>query len=93
MYTAAMNVDTACPVINGGTGVQTAIKDVLAEIVRKLPGADTPVFSGNTRPGDPEHYLADVSNARKWGWSTHYELRDGIVEYVEWFKKGAVETA
>lgn len=93
MYTAAMNVDTACSVVNGGTGVQTTIEDLLAEIVRNLPGTDTPVFSGAIRTGDPEHYLADVSIARKWGWETQYELRDGIVEYVKWFRKGAAEIA
>ena len=92
LYIAATNASTRCPVVNGGSGSQTAIKDVLIEIVKNLNSPQMPVFSGNTRKGDPDHYLADINKALEWGWETEYRLRDGIAEYVDWFRRGAAET-
>jgi UDP-glucose 4-epimerase len=87
LYTAATNADTQCPVINGGSGVQTTIADILVAIEKNLPGAAAPVFSGDIRVGDPVHYQADVTKARSWGWKPRYNLPDGISEYVRWFRK------
>lgn len=92
LYIAATKANTTCPVVNGGSGSHTAIKDVLIEIVKNLNSPETPVFLGSTRKGDPDHYLADINKALEWGWEAEYRLRDGIAEYVEWFRKNAIET-
>ena len=56
------------PVVNGGTGVSPSIRAVLEELFLGLGIQEKLMFSGIVRAGDPMHYKADVSAARRWGW-------------------------
>ena len=39
------------------------------------------------RPGDIRHSLADISQAKKFGYVPAYELKEGLRETIEeWFK-------
>lgn len=87
---AAEHASTDCTIVNGGSGEQVTVRDLLTEIFAAFGRKDSPVFSGTKRPGDPSHYLADTSRIQKWGWKPTLDWCDGVREYVEWFKRGAL---
>lgn len=78
-----------CPVLNGGSGIGGTVRDVLIELFDSFGRSDAPQFSGAVRSGDPIHYLADISRSRDLGWQPKIGWREGVREYVEWFKKDA----
>ena len=80
---------TDCPVLNGGSGQAASVSQVLREIAGLL-GVDASVtFTGQVRKMDPVAYVADISRARALGWNPARQWRDGVGEYVHWFRSGA----
>ncbi|MGH8863142.1 MAG: NAD-dependent epimerase/dehydratase family protein [Burkholderiales bacterium] len=78
-----------CPVVNGGTGQSVPVHELLTHLFRLLGRNDEPIFSGGGRSGDPKHYLADIQAAQRWGWSPRMGWRDGVRQYLDWFRQGA----
>lgn len=76
---------TACPVVNGGTGTGTTVREVIAEILAALGRSDAPSFSGAQREGDPPVYVADTQRVDEWGWRPRVSWREGVRDYVGWF--------
>ena len=89
MVFAAQNASPNCPIVNGGVGKATSISEVVNAIVEDIGSTQIPIFSGASRPGDPLHYLANISEALAWGWIPIQNWRDNIRSYVHWFKDGA----
>ena len=85
MGRAVAHAGPDCPVVNGGAGRQIAIKEIVAEIAAALETSQPPVFTGDARKGDPDHYLADIARARAWEWQPEYPLQTGLNDYVQWF--------
>jgi len=79
-----------CPVVNGGAGQAMSVRELLTHLFRLLGRDDDPVFSGGGRDGDPKHTLADIGAAKSWGWSPRVGWREGLQQYVDWFRQGAV---
>ena len=77
------------PVANGGTGEAPAVCAVLEELFLGLGIQSQPRFTGAVRGGDPNHYRADISVARRWGWVPKVSWREGIRAYAEWFRNSA----
>jgi UDP-glucose 4-epimerase len=89
MLAAAQHASTECPVVNGGTGEATSIREVV-ELIAERIGAQVPiVFTGQARGGDPVHYQADIGGALAWGWRPKRDRRTEMQGYVDWFKAGA----
>ncbi len=82
---AAEHASPAMPIVNGGTGIGTRVRDVVAAIAREL-GAPPARFTGVTRPGDPPRYIADITRARSLGWAPRVSLERGLAEYLAWFR-------
>lgn len=80
---------TACPIVNGGSGLGVSVREILTELFNLFDIASEPTFSGLARIGDPVGYLADISLAKQWGWEPKIELKNGLSEYAHWFKSGA----
>jgi UDP-glucose 4-epimerase len=74
-------------VINGGTGKSVTVRAIIEELVQLLNCELIPEFNGQTRTGDPLHYLADISDARDWGWKPSIKLKDGLRRYVDWWQR------
>jgi UDP-glucose 4-epimerase len=89
LFLAGEHASRESPVVNGGSGTRTMIRDIVTEIFSCFQRNDHPVFTGTTREGDPEHYEADIARALSWGWKTKIERAAGINEYVTWFREGA----
>lgn len=78
------NYDDA-EVINVGTGVDIAIKD-LAEIVKDAVGWKGSIYWDSTKPDGTPRKLLDVSKIISLGWKAEIPLGAGIKNTVEWFE-------
>jgi UDP-glucose 4-epimerase len=82
---AAGKASVDCPIVNGGSGIATANKDLLLHISNAIGSSVEPKFNQQTRQGDPMHFLADITNAEAWGWKPNITLTEGVQDYVNWF--------
>lgn len=89
LWVAAQQASKSCPALNGGMGRSTSVRAALALLAGAFPGGITPRFSGAPRPGDPDHYEADMTSAHALGWRPAVELANGIEQFADWFKAGA----
>ena len=46
-------------------------------------------FSGQSREGDPEYLVADISKVTSLGLACKVAWVDGIADYVQWYKRQA----
>lgn len=74
-----------CPVVNGGAGTGTSVREALSCLFESFNGGK-PVFTGMSRAGDPPGYVADISSALAWDWQPTIAFKDGLRDYAEWFK-------
>ena len=84
---AAKHASTSAPVINGGTGQGTTIKQILTMLGRLYSPTRIPMFTGQARSGDPGHLVADTTLLHKWGFNSQMPLEQGLLQYVDWFSK------
>lgn len=75
------------PVINGGTGVATSVREIAEHLVLCWGGNKSIQFSGMARAGDPQSLVANYSLAEQFGWKPGFDWKAGIAEYVRWFKE------
>ncbi|MDD5611459.1 MAG: NAD(P)-dependent oxidoreductase [Gallionella sp.] len=87
---AAQHASADCTVVNGGSGQGVGVREILSELFAAFGSGDRPEFSGNARAGDPVNYLADISRACNWGWQPQIEWREGVHEYAQWYRGGAI---
>jgi UDP-glucose 4-epimerase len=88
LITAADHASALCPIVNGGSGEGVTVREILTELFASFERADVPAFSGVTRSGDPLGYIADISRARHWGWQPLVDWKNGLRDYVAWFRGG-----
>jgi UDP-glucose 4-epimerase len=89
MLVAAHHASTACPVANGGAGEAVPTAEVVQQLAARIGGEPQALFSGQSRPGDPAHYQADLTEALHWGWAPQHNRIDAMNDYVDWFTRGA----
>lgn len=75
-----------CPVVNGGTGIATSIREVTGMVCAAWDEGVGVEFSGIARTGDPLCPVADCTKAEHLGFKPSVVLADGIDEAVSWFK-------
>lgn len=73
-------------VINGGTGRPSSIGAVMELLATALRSPGSAIFSGRTRPGDPEHLIADTTQLHAIGFTPSVDLQDGISRYAKWLE-------
>jgi UDP-glucose 4-epimerase len=72
--------------VNGGTGQGMTVKEITCQ-VHDIFGKKCRIdFNGVVREGDPRFYQAAIERAGSWGWSASRDWKEGIEEYVRWFK-------
>jgi UDP-glucose 4-epimerase len=74
-------------IVNGGVGETRTIRQILTCMAAMFEGTLQVTFNQEYREGDPKHYWADISEAKKRGWQPVIGIEDGLREYVEWFGK------
>ena len=75
---------------NVGTGKDITIKE-LAETIQDIVGHNGSIDWDTSKPDGTSRKLLDVSKLKKEGWEFNIELKKGIVETYEWFKKNKEE--
>lgn len=72
-----------------GSGSGSTILEVARTIIAELGLEGEPLkVTGQFRPGDIRHAVADISAAKTvLGWTPQVSLRDGIAELVDWARK------
>lgn len=77
-------------VLNVGTGVPAAIRDVAAGLIELLHPGLAPEVLGVFRAGDIRHCFADISKIQRLlGYQPSRTLVDGLPELVEWVARQA----
>jgi UDP-glucose 4-epimerase len=87
LYAAAERTAPECPIINGGTGIGVAVKDIIQELISLLGGAGDPLFTDAARPGDPAQYVADIRRAGDMAWQPVLGWRAGLKDYADWYRR------
>jgi UDP-glucose 4-epimerase len=72
---------SATGVFNIGTGTSITINDLVRLVVKIMDSALVPVYH-ETRPGEVKHSLADISNAKGFGYNPQYSLEEGLKRTV-----------
>lgn len=78
-----------CPIINGATGNGTSVRDIICETLKSFGVTKEPQFSDVPRPGDPTGYIGDVTLAMQWGWNPTIHWKEGVQDYIQWYREGA----
>lgn len=72
--------------VNVASGRESQIRYV-AQLLCEAWGPEySPHFSGESRAGDPQRWVADISPLLSHGFSPQVELEEGIREFVAWAK-------
>lgn len=75
------------PVINGGTGIATPVRNIASALVSAW-GHPVPIeFSGVVRPGDPYSLVSAPCHIDGIPFVWRVPIADGIPQYMNWFKK------
>jgi len=72
--------------LNIGTGQDLTIND-LAQLIAEIIGFKGKIIHDSSKPDGTPRKLLDVSRLNSLGWKYKTELRDGIVNTYEYFKK------
>lgn len=87
----AQMADDRAPVVNLAFGQATSVREIASLMLQawfgrggELPGV---VFSGISRPGDPFSLVADIARMRASGIVCSISLTQGIVDYVDWYRR------
>jgi len=81
---AAAGYDSSMP-LNLGTGIETHIRDLAAQIAKKSGYAGKVLWDGNKPTGQPRRVL-DISRARDLlGWTAKIPLDTGLTQTVHWW--------
>lgn len=74
-------------IFNVANGEEVSIRE-LAETYAKTLGENPEIvsFNGETKPGDPKNWRADISLLKKIGYEKKMDLAAGIEDYVNWVK-------
>ena len=84
---AAPLANETVPIINGGSGIATPIKDIASRILEAWDSSARINFSGHSRVGDPINLVSVPTriNTELFDWKV--KLDEGIPNYVSWFKQ------
>lgn len=74
-------------IINCANGVQISVREIVSTIMTELDCRKPVVFQGQNRAGDPLNWEADISEARRLGYSPSVEITSGIHNYISWLKE------
>lgn len=72
------------PVLNGGTGRATSVREITELVLEAWPMRSSVTFNGESRPGDPFSLVAD-GQLLQAGFEWRIPVREGVRDYVRWY--------
>lgn len=73
-------------VYNIGSGTATAVSVLAQQLIEVMGLTATLRFRGESMPGYPDHWRADVRRLEALGWHSTVPLRAGLAETVKWVR-------
>lgn len=73
--------------INVASGKATAIKDAAELFFKKLNNNITYNFSQHAKQGDPDILAADINKLASLGFTSSYQLSEGLEKYIQWLQE------
>lgn len=70
---------------NIASGVETTIGDIAKQLRELCASHHSIHFQGQTRPGDPDHWKADIGKLQSLGFAPQIPLATGLNRVVDWF--------
>ena len=74
-------------VYNVASGTESTIKEASTVFCTLFDKNVTIFFGGETKPGDPINWRADISKIKKLGFQAKVELKQGLEHYTSWLKE------
>ena len=87
IYIASQKANSDCPIVNGGTSIGISSKQILEYLGTHFKLEFKPHFTSTIKKGDPKSYIADITKAISWNWSPSINWRDGVENYINWYKQ------
>ncbi|WP_018154753.1 SDR family oxidoreductase [Methanothermococcus thermolithotrophicus] len=72
-------------IVNIGTGKEISVNELFNLISSELGYNDNPIYD-KPRDGEVRKIYLNIDKAKKLGWSSEYDLKEGIRRTVEWIK-------
>lgn len=73
-------------VYNVASGQGVSICNLVGQLSEQLGIQPTIRWSGHVRPGEPEHWIADITRLAALGWTPSVSLRLGLSRTIDWFR-------
>lgn len=73
--------------INVANGIEITIAHVAKTFYQFFDQSVDLGFTGESRPGDPNNWQADITQLSALGYKPQYSIEEGLQNYVEWLKK------
>jgi UDP-glucose 4-epimerase len=84
-FVKTLNPDTTDKICNIGSGTGTDLKTLAERIIKKVSSNSRIVFK-DPRKGEVEHYIADISYAKKLlRWEPKFSLDSGLEKVINQF--------
>jgi UDP-glucose 4-epimerase len=75
-------------VYNVASGTETTIRDLAALVLAGLDPSPRLRFSGESHPGNPMNWRADVGSLAELGFVPEIDLEQGVTGYLDWCRAG-----
>lgn len=87
LYTIYINGNFDGTAINVASGVATSIEKVAEIFLKKLSNTVNYTFTQNVKLGDPDILAADTSKLALLGFTSTYQLNEGLEKYIQWLQE------
>lgn len=74
-------------IYNVASQVETTISGATQAFLNEFSPEKKVAFNGKVKVGDPNNWLADMENLRKYGFKPEYNLSLGLKKYAEWLRE------
>ena len=91
IYLVAKQGDFKGEAINIANGEEVMIEDCVNSFYGFFEKSIQFQFMGQGRAGDPNNWVADISNLQQLGYQQQYSLEQGLKRYYEWIKAADLE--
>jgi len=74
-------------IYNVGSQIETTIAEAAHLFLKEFSPEKKVAFNGKVKVGDPNNWLADMENLKKYGFKPQYDLSLGLKKYAEWLRE------
>lgn len=74
-------------IYNVASQVETTIAEAAQIFLNEFSPEKQLVFNGEVKVGDPNNWVADMGNLKKYGFKARFDLQLGLKKYAEWLRK------